>query len=367
MAKVTLKNLSKIFGDKKALVNFSLDIKEGEFLVFLGPSGCGKTTLLRLIAGLENPDSGEIYIGDQLVNKLMPKERDIAMVFQNYALYPHMTVFENLAFPLKVKKVSSPGINQNVNQIARLLNLTPILNKKPKQISGGEKQRVAVGRALVRNPRVFLLDEPFSNLDTQLRVQMRSELSRIQKFFKVTTLFVTHDQSEAMTLGDRIVILKDGQIQQIGTPAEVYQKPVNLFVASFMGSPAMNFISGKIGQPNLFHIRENLTFFLPEGKKFLQKFTGKEVILGLRAENIIPHTVQNRDQKNIVFCQVQAVENTGSDLYLYFKINNQSLISKSRLNLQLHSDEELAFEFDLGSSYFFDPETGFSLSQFSAR
>jgi len=242
MAKVTFKNISKLFGSNKILDQFNLEVRDQEFLVLVGPSGCGKTTLLRLLAGLEPLTDGEIHIGDQLVNKTDPKDRDIAMVFQNYALYPHYTVAENLAFSLKLKKIPRQEIQQRVQKIAGMLELGPLLDRKPKALSGGQRQRVALGRAIIRNPKVFLMDEPLSNLDAKLRTQMRAELMQLQRKLKTTTIYVTHDQIEAMTMGDRIVVLDKGKIQQIGTPFEIYHHPENRFVAGFMGSPPMNFL-----------------------------------------------------------------------------------------------------------------------------
>lgn len=243
MARVEFKHLTKKIGSKTILDDFNLEIHDEEFLVLVGPSGCGKSTTLRLLAGLEEITSGEIYIGDRLVNRVDPKDRDIAMVFQNYALYPHYTVAQNLAFSLKLRHVSRPHIHERVENVASMLELTELLQRKPKELSGGQRQRVALGRAIIRNPKVFLMDEPLSNLDAKLRVQMRAELMQLQKKLKTTTLYVTHDQVEAMTMGHRMVVLHEGQIQQIGTPIEVYHQPANKFVAGFIGSPPMNFLN----------------------------------------------------------------------------------------------------------------------------
>lgn len=242
MAKVSFKNVTKAFDSKKILDDFNLEVQDQEFLVLVGPSGCGKSTTLRLLAGLEDPSSGGIYIGDHLVNRIDPKDRDIAMVFQNYALYPHYSVFDNLAFGLRLRKVSKQEIKERVETIAKMLQLEPLLERKPKALSGGQRQRVALGRAIIRNPKVFLMDEPLSNLDAKLRVSTRAELMALQRKLKTTTIYVTHDQVEAMTMGDRIVILNEGKIQQIGTPKDVYENPSNHFVAGFMGSPPMNFL-----------------------------------------------------------------------------------------------------------------------------
>ncbi len=242
MAKIEFKNVSKAFDGKKILDCFNLEIKDCEFLVLVGPSGCGKSTTLRLLSGLDNPTAGEIWMDGHSINRVDPKDRDIAMVFQNYALYPHMTVFENLAFGLKIRKVSKSEIEKRVREVARMLEIEELLNRKPKALSGGQRQRVAVGRAVIRNPKVFLMDEPLSNLDAKLRVQMRGELLELQRRLKTTTIYVTHDQVEAMTMGDRIVVLHEGKIQQIGAPSEIYHSPANHFVAGFIGSPPMNFL-----------------------------------------------------------------------------------------------------------------------------
>ena len=252
MAEVKVKNFIKKYGDVYAVSNLSLDIQDKEFVVLCGPSGCGKSTTLRMIAGLEDISSGELYIGDKLVNSIAPKDRDIAMVFQNYALYPHMTVFQNMAFGLKLKKVPQKEIQQRVEEAAKVVGLEPYLKRKPGTLSGGQRQRVALGRAIVRNPRVFLFDEPLSNLDAKLRVQMRMEISRLQRKLGVTTIYVTHDQTEAMTMADRIAVMKDGVLQQFDTPMGMYNHPANLFVAGFIGSPAMNLIHGQVDDDGVF-------------------------------------------------------------------------------------------------------------------
>ncbi|MBI4041226.1 MAG: ABC transporter ATP-binding protein [Deltaproteobacteria bacterium] len=262
MAQITLKNICKKFGEQVILDDFSLEVRDEEFLVLVGPSGCGKSTTLRIISGLEEPSSGKIFIGEHCVNSTDPKDRDVAMVFQNYALYPHYSVFDNIAFGLKLRKVPKEEIRQKVLKVAELLELSKFLNTKPKFLSGGQRQRVALGRAIVRNPKVFLMDEPLSNLDARLRVQMRAELLKLQRSLQTTTLYVTHDQVEAMTMGDRIVVLDKGKIQQVGTPEEIYHKPENKFVAGFMGSPPMNFLER--GSVTL-GVRPEKISFQPEG------------------------------------------------------------------------------------------------------
>jgi len=289
MSSVILKNVSKKFGKVMAVNDVSFEVKDGEFVVLLGPSGSGKTTTLRLIAGLEFPDSGEIWIGDRLVNKLPPKDRDVALVFQNYALYPHKTVYENLAFPLKVRHFSKDEIDIRVREVAEILRIEELLDRKPGQLSGGQQQRVALGRALIRQPKVWLLDEPLSNLDAKLRVYMRTELKRLQRELKITSIYVTHDQAEAITLADKVIVFNRGVIQQIGKPQELYNKPANLFVATFIGSPPMNTLKGII------YVKENNVFLdlgfgkikLPnEYAGLLKAYHEKEVILGIRPEDI---------------------------------------------------------------------------------
>ncbi|HHW15219.1 MAG TPA: sn-glycerol-3-phosphate ABC transporter ATP-binding protein UgpC, partial [Firmicutes bacterium] len=250
MASVTLKGVSKRFGNVTAVDNVNLEIADREFVVLVGPSGCGKTTTLRMVAGLEEITEGEIYIGERLVNDVAPKDRDIAMVFQNYALYPHMNVYDNMAFALKIRKVRRDEIDRRVRAAAQLLGIENLLDRKPKALSGGQRQRVALGRAIVREPKVFLMDEPLSNLDAKLRVQMRSELSKLHNRLQTTVIYVTHDQTEAMTMGDRIVVMKDGKVQQVGTPLDIYEHPANVFVAGFIGSPAMNFFQVRLDEAN---------------------------------------------------------------------------------------------------------------------
>src|SRR5690554_7790001 len=286
MATVTLKNMNKVYeGNVHAVVDFNLHVKDKEFIVLVGPSGCGKTTTLRMIAGLEDITSGELRIDDEIVNDIAPKDRNIAMVFQSYALYPHMSVYDNMAFGLKLRKFSRDDIERRVNNAAEILGLKALLNRKPKALSGGQRQRVALGRAIVRNAKVFLMDEPLSNLDAKLRVQMRTEIIKLHDRIETTTIYVTHDQTEAMTMADRIVIMKDGYIQQIGSPKNVYDKPENMFVANFIGSPAMNFIYGKYAEGR-FHVGDK-SFVIPEMfLEELKEYNHKEVVLGIRPEDI---------------------------------------------------------------------------------
>ena len=292
MAELKLKNIVKKYPNGfVAVKDFSLDIEDKEFIIFVGPSGCGKSTTLRMIAGLEDISAGELYIGDKMCNNVSPKDRDIAMVFQNYALYPHMTVYDNMAFGLKLRKVPKDEINKKVHEAAKILDIEHLLDRKPKALSGGQRQRVAMGRAIVREPKVFLMDEPLSNLDAKLRVQMRSEISKLHHKLQTTFIYVTHDQTEAMTLGTRIVVLKDGIIQQVDTPQNLYNKPANLFVAGFIGSPQMNFIDAKVVQvgPDVMVAFGEYRVKLPEVKtKALIEggYVDKDIILGIRPEDV---------------------------------------------------------------------------------
>ena len=291
MAGVTLQNIYKQFDKTTVVHDVNLEIKDKEFVVLVGPSGCGKSTTLRMIAGLEEISSGDLYIEGARVNDMAPKDRDIAMVFQNYALYPHMDVYENMAFGLKMRKLSKEEIDKRVKEAAAMLDLGQLLGRKPKALSGGQRQRVALGRAIVREPQVFLMDEPLSNLDAKLRVQMRTEISKLQKRLEITTIYVTHDQTEAMTMGDRLVVMKDGVIQQVGTPSQIYNSPKNIFVAGFIGSPAMNFINGAVREHNgqFTFCTANIQWILnDEQVKKVREFdyVGKEVLLGVRPEHI---------------------------------------------------------------------------------
>src|SRR5215831_1414052 len=288
MTSLRIEGLTKRYGNTNALDEFSLKVDSGQFMVLLGPSGCGKTTAVRCIAGLVNPTSGQIYIGDQLVNNLAPKDRDVAMVFQNYALYPHMVVYNNIAFPLKMRKVPKEQIDDKVRNIANLLEIENLLDRKPKELSGGQMQRVALGRALVREPKIFLMDEPLSNLDAKLRTYMRAEIKKLQKKVGITTLYITHDQIEAMSMADQVAIMKSGLIQQIGTPGEVYQKPANTFVADFVGSPSMNFIKCKITEENSGITLEsnNIGLKIPQ-TSWVFEHLSENIILGIRPRDVV--------------------------------------------------------------------------------
>ena len=334
MASVSLKGIYKKYpGNVVAVSDFNIEIKDKEFIILVGPSGCGKSTTLRMIAGLEEISDGELYIGDRLVNDIAPKDRDIAMVFQNYALYPHMTVFENMAFGLKLRKVPKDQIAKKVEEAAKILDIAHLLDRKPKALSGGQRQRVALGRAIVREPQVFLLDEPLSNLDAKLRAQMRTEISKLHKRLGTTFIYVTHDQTEAMTMADRIVVMKDGFIQQVDTPNNLYQHPVNQFVAGFIGSPQMNFIDSKLLKVDEKYVIEfgtedtketrgvKYTVEVPEAKadeKLLEPLVGKEVVLGIRPECIHDEEMFISSAKTgVIDTTVEVAEMMGAETYLY--------------------------------------------------
>ena len=332
MAKLSLKHIYKIYpGDVTAVKDFNLEIEDKEFIVFVGPSGCGKSTTLRMIAGLEDISKGELYIGDKLVNNVEPKERDIAMVFQNYALYPHMTVFDNMAFALKLRKVPKAEIEQKVTEAAKILDIEHLLKRKPKALSGGQRQRVALGRAIVRHPKVFLMDEPLSNLDAKLRVQMRTEIIKLYRKLQTTFIYVTHDQVEAMTMGTRIVVMKDGIIQQVDTPQNIYNYPANLFVAGFIGSPQMNFLNGKIEKEgnDIVAIFENNRIVLPKenAEKLVSAgYVGKTVTLGIRPEHLSDDKeLIAANPNSIVKGNVEVIELMGAESYIYTKCGQSSM------------------------------------------
>ena len=347
MAEVILKNLTKRWGDVVAVDGQSLEISDKEFLVLLGPSGCGKTTTMRMIAGLEEPTEGEIWIGDRMVNDDLPKDRDVAMVFQNYGLYPHMTIFDNIAYPLRVRGTPGSEIDPRVRKAAVQVELTQFLDRRPKALSGGQRQRVALARAIVRTPKVFLMDEPLSNLDAKLRVTMRAELKHLSRELKVTTVYVTHDQIEAMTLADRVAVMKDGVIQQLGSPDEIYNDPANLFVAGFIGSPAMNLINGSIegGQ----FVTTGGTHLVP-----VDADDRKEVVLGVRADDI---RVSDVGQGNIDV-PIYAFENTGEATLLTVQWGRQRVIAKGDRYLRKEQDDMIGIALNPDHLYLFDPGSG---------
>ncbi|SEM03949.1 ABC transporter ATP-binding protein [Paenibacillus sp. OK003] len=366
MAGVRLEHIFKKYpgSDKATVVDINLDIKDKEFLVLVGPSGCGKSTTLRMIAGLEEISEGKLYIGDRVVNDVAPKDRDIAMVFQSYALYPHMSVYQNMAFGLKLRKVKKDEIDKRVREAARILDIEHLLERKPKALSGGQRQRVALGRAIVRDPQVFLMDEPLSNLDAKLRGQMRAEITKLAKRLETTVIYVTHDQIEAMTMGDRIVVMKDGIIQQAASPEELYNHPANLFVAGFIGSPTMNFISGKLAEQgtSLHFVAPGVDVEIPQGKAQVLKsrgYIGKEVILGVRPEDIHEEPVFLEASPNSVFStHVDVTENLGHEMLLYLSgVGNDTTIARvdGRSNTRDGSTVKMAI--DMNKVHIFDKET----------
>jgi multiple sugar transport system ATP-binding protein len=385
MAEITMNGITKRYGDGfEAVRDLNLDIKDGEFMILVGPSGCGKSTALRMIAGLEDITEGEMKIGDTVVNQMAPKERDIAMVFQNYALYPHMSVRENMAFPLKLAGVDQSTIDSKVEEVAKVLDLEPHLDRKPANLSGGQRQRVAMGRAIVRDPEAFLMDEPLSNLDAKLRVQMRTEVARLQAELGTTTVYVTHDQTEAMTLGDRVAVLRGGVLQQVGEPAELYDNPTNLFVAGFIGSPAMNFMPATI---------EGSEVSLPFGKVPLPEGASGasgNVIAGVRPESFEDASLVGdaKDQGITFNAKIVLVESMGSEKYAYFSVESEQVQSKeldelardagledvpgggggqvvARLDAasQVERDSETELWVDAGKLHLFDPESGENLTR----
>ncbi|MCR6097037.1 sn-glycerol-3-phosphate ABC transporter ATP-binding protein UgpC [Salipaludibacillus agaradhaerens] len=358
MADIKFDSLYKIYdGDVQAVTDFNLDIEDKEFIVFVGPSGCGKSTTLRMVAGLEDISKGSLYIGEDKVNDVAPKDRDIAMVFQNYALYPHMNVYENMAFGLKLRKFKKEDIDQRVKEAARILGLTEMLDRKPKAMSGGQRQRVALGRAIVRNPKVFLMDEPLSNLDAKLRVQMRSEIIKLHHRLQTTTIYVTHDQTEAMTMASRIVVMKDGFIQQVGAPKDIYDYPENVFVGGFIGSPAMNFLNGSLKDGN-FYVGE-FPVKVPEGKlRALTKYNNKELILGIRPEDIHDEPVFLDASENSKFeATIDVAELMGAESYLYSKVSDQDFIARVDSRTDVQSGNKIQLAFDMNKAHFFDPES----------
>ena len=363
LAKVLLKNVTKRFGEVVAVNRLSLEARDKEFLVLLGPSGCGKTTALRCIAGLETPEEGEIYIEDRLVNDFSPKDRNIAMVFQSYALYPHMTVFKNLAFPLENAKVPKDEIERRVRQVAKLLKIEALLNRKPKQLSGGQQQRVALGRAIIREPHAFLMDEPLSNLDAKLRVYMRAELKKLQKELGVTTIYVTHDQVEAMTMGDKIAILNEGVLQQTGTPDGIYFHPSNMFVAGFIGSPPTNFFDCKLieGVPSILDTGE-FRYPLPEHvAKAAKECTSDMCVLGVRPQDVLVYKDAKR-KKGLIKAVLDVIEPLGDVTILDLKVGDYLVKAVVSPDFKAELGGEFWVKFPVDKIYLFDKETGKALT-----
>jgi multiple sugar transport system ATP-binding protein len=362
MATLTFKNIQKVYtpGDKPAVDDFNLEIKDKEFVVFVGPSGCGKSTTLRMVAGLEEITEGELYIDDILVNDMAPKDRNIAMVFQSYALYPHMTVYNNMAFGLKLRKEPKDMIDEKVKNAAEILGLVPYLDRKPKALSGGQRQRVALGRAIVRNAKVFLMDEPLSNLDAKLRVQMRGEIIKLHKKIKTTTIYVTHDQIEAMTMATRIVVMKDGFIQQVGAPKEIYDYPENIFVGGFIGTPPMNFIHGKISKDGIFS-SEGISVKVSKKHMELLKSKGyleKEIVLGIRPEDIHDNAKAKEQFKDaLVKFTVDVAELLGSETSVFAKVGEYDVTAMINARADIQIGDVLEMAIDMEKVHFFDKET----------
>ena len=365
MASLNLKGIYKKYaGGVTAVSDFTVDIEDKEFVVLVGPSGCGKSTTLRMIAGLEEISEGELYIGDKLVNDVAPKDRDIAMVFQNYALYPHMTVFDNMAFGLKLRKMPKAEIKKRVEEAARILDIGHLLDRKPKALSGGQRQRVALGRAIVREPKVFLMDEPLSNLDAKLRGQMRTEISKLHQRLQTTFIYVTHDQTEAMTMGTRIVVMKDGFIQQIDSPQVLYEKPCNMFVAGFIGSPPMNFIDAELQNAEGGGLQltfGNTTIKLPEAKaKALEgsEYIGKKVVMGIRPENIHDEAaMMGISPECMVSAHVDVTEMMGAETYLYVTIEGTAFIARVNPRTTAKAGDQINLILEGNKIQLFDKET----------
>ena len=361
MASLSLQHINKTYPNGfEAVKDFNLEIEDKEFIIFVGPSGCGKSTTLRMIAGLEEITSGTLKIGDKVVNDVEPKDRDIAMVFQNYALYPHMTVYDNMAFGLKLRKTPKDQIDKMVKEAAKILDLEKLLDRKPKALSGGQRQRVAMGRAIVRDPKVFLMDEPLSNLDTKLRVQMRTEISKLHDRLGATIIYVTHDQTEAMTLGTRIVVMKDGVVQQVDTPQNLYNKPGNLFVAGFIGSPQMNFldatvkVSGKdvdliVGQYKLRLPAEKAKALIDGG------YDGKTVVMGIRPENVTDDASVFPD--SVVEAKINVYELLGAEVFLYFEVEGFNMTARVNPHTASRQGDTVKFSLDMSKVHVFDKET----------
>ncbi len=391
MGEIKINNIGKIYPNgTRALEDVNIEINDGEFVVLVGPSGCGKTTLLRMVAGLEDITEGEISIGDKVVNEVAPKDRDIAMVFQNYALYPHMSVYDNMAFSLKLRKLSKDDIDKKVKDAAKTLEISELLERKPKALSGGQRQRVAMGRAIVRNPEAFLMDEPLSNLDAKLRVQMRAELGQLHTQLETTTLYVTHDQVEAMTMGDRVAVIRKGELQQINTPREIYLYPKNIFVAGFIGSPAMNFVYADVkvsgGKANLTFAGETLQCSGDAVKK-LEKVDGQQIVLGIRPE-AFEDSIYAKDSEytESISIKVTLLEQLGSDSYIHFykdikPVQTEAIeeiladegedisvlgdetkfIARINPNSNVKEGEEISLSIDPSKLHFFDPDSGNAL------
>ena len=363
MASLSLQHINKTYPNGfQAVKDFNLEIEDKEFIIFVGPSGCGKSTTLRMVAGLEEISGGTLKIGDKVMNDVEPKDRDIAMVFQNYALYPHMTVYDNMAFGLKLRKVPKDQIDKAVREAARILDLEKLLDRKPKALSGGQRQRVAMGRAIVRNPKVFLMDEPLSNLDAKLRVQMRIEISKIHQRLGATIIYVTHDQTEAMTLGTRIVVMKDGVVQQVDTPQNLYQKPGNLFVAGFMGSPQMNFLDAVVRINGTAVTLEVAGQSIPlppaKAKKLIDGgYNGKTVTMGIRPEDVYDSEMFIETAKCVFSSTIKVYELLGAEVFLYFDLGEFAMTARVDPRSNARPGDTVRFAFDVEKIHVFDKET----------
>lgn len=368
MGSIILKDINKIYpGGIQAVSDFNLEIQDKEFVVLVGPSGCGKSTVLRMIAGLEEITSGELYIDDKIVNEVAPKDRDIAMVFQNYALYPHMTVYKNLSFALSLRKMPKDQIDKKVHETAKILELEELLDRKPKALSGGQRQRVALGRAMVRDPQAFLLDEPLSNLDAKLRASTRTEIIKLHNKLETTFVYVTHDQVEAMTMADRIVVMKDGRIHQVGNPQELYKTPHNIFVAGFIGTPQMNFINATLNIDDLGYYTQidETKIYIPKGKfstSILDEYVGENIVLGVRSEDVI-EIIDKSARMDVLEANVEVYEHMGSEIFVYIDYKGQKIIAKfsSDVDTYLKNKENIRITFKPEKIHLFDKETEISL------
>lgn len=368
LARVELQNVTKRFGKVTAVSELSLDVRDREFLVLLGPSGCGKTTLLRLIAGLESPSSGEVLIGDRVVTSISPKDRDVAMVFQNYALYPHMSVFDNMAFGLKLRKVARPEIARRVQDAAEMLDIAPLLQRKPKELSGGERQRVALARAIVREPQVFLMDEPLSNLDAQLRVRTRSELVKLQRRLQATVIYVTHDQTEAMTMADRVAVMQGGVLQQVADPQSLYDSPANRFVAGFIGSPGMNFFPGRIIADGNRSNVVTAAFRFSIGPTDGAQRDGRSVLLGVRPEDLFPTVASAAESSAVRFtATVESIEPLGNEKLLHLVAGASELVARVEPRFPVSVGAEIPVQFDSRRAQLFDAELGVRIPRSAAQ
>lgn len=366
MASVKLEHIYKIYdGGVEAVSDVNLEIEDKEFIILVGPSGCGKSTTLRMIAGLEDISKGTLTIGDVVANDVAPKDRDIAMVFQNYALYPHMSVYDNMAFGLKLRKTPKEEIRRRVEEAARILDIDHLLDRRPKALSGGQRQRVALGRAIVRDPKVFLLDEPLSNLDAKLRAQMRTEISKLHQRLGTTFIYVTHDQTEAMTMGTRIVVMKDGIVQQVNTPQHLYDYPINEFVAGFIGSPQMNFINAVVGKSGSTYTLsfDGITLAIPSDKSTkLADYVGREVVFGIRPENVYDDYDSINKYANAMEAKVEVTELMGAEIYLYLTVGSASVTARVAPTSKAKPGDTIKIAFDLSKLHIFDKETEKNIS-----